>query len=106
MRQMWNRRQRFSTAAARGKLRPVSRWRNLNDAEATKLGGELLRELAEGHPLRGCAARAVARRTDCDDVAFEIDRARLCVVHLTWAKEADARWPKFEFVECLPEDED
>jgi hypothetical protein len=80
-------------------------WRNLEEREATLVGQELLRELAEGHPLSGRRARAVARRDDCDDVAFDIEGAGLCVVHLTWAKEPDARWPGFEFVQSLPDDE-
>jgi hypothetical protein len=28
-------------------------WRELDDREAAQLGAKLLRELAEGHPLRG-----------------------------------------------------
>jgi hypothetical protein len=83
----------------------MSLWRNLDEREATQLGRELLRELAEGHPLRGRPARAVARRDDCDDVAFDIDGVGLCVVHLTWAREPDAQWPRFEFVQTLPDDD-
>lgn len=83
----------------------MSGWRNLDEREASQLGRELLRELVDGHPLRGRLARAVARRDDCDDVAFDIAGGGLCVVHLTWAQEADARWPRFEFVRSLPSDE-
>jgi hypothetical protein len=80
----------------------MSLWRNLDEREATELDRELLRELGDGHPLRGRPAHAVARRDDCDDVAFDVEGAGLCVVHLTWAREADARWPRFEFVQSLP----
>jgi len=66
----------------------------------------MLRELAEDHPLRGRAAGAITRRDDCDDVAFEIDQSLLCIVHLRCAGVDDARWPGFEFVEGLPEEED
>jgi hypothetical protein len=80
-------------------------WRDLEDREADLLGRELLRELGEAHPLHGRSARAVARRDDCDDVAFDVDGSGLCVVHLTWATANDARWPKFEFVQSLPDDD-
>jgi hypothetical protein len=103
MRQMSIPARRFSRPE--GKLGRVSNWHKLDDAQAARFGQELQRELVEGHPLRGRAARAIARRFGRDDVAFEIDGA-LCVVHLTYAKETDPRWPRFAFVEQLPEDED
>jgi len=83
----------------------MSRWRNLNEGEDVQLAQQLLRELANDHPLRGRPARAIARRIDCDDVAFEIERSGLCVVHLTWAGEGGAQWPRFEFVQRLPEED-
>jgi hypothetical protein len=64
------------------------------------------RVVAEGHSLHGRPARAVARRIDDDDVAFEVERSRLCVVHLTWTGTGGARWPRFELVERLPEEDD
>lgn len=82
----------------------MSLWRKLHEREAGQLQRELLRELAEGHPLHGRGARAVARREDCDDVAFDIDGSGLCVVHLTWAHEPDIRFPRFQFVDTLPEE--
>jgi hypothetical protein len=84
----------------------VSRWQGLSEGEAARLARELLSELAEEHPLHGRAARAVARRIDCDDVAFEIDSSGLCVIHLTWAGKGDMQWPRFELVEQLPEDDE
>jgi hypothetical protein len=78
----------------------------LSEGEAAQLAQELLRELVEGHPLHGRPARAIARRIDKDDVAFEIERSGLCVVHLTWAVTGDARWPRFDLVEHLPEEGD
>lgn len=83
----------------------MSGWRNLDDREAWQLRRQLLLELAEGHPLRGRPARAVARRDDCDDVAFQIEGSGLCIVHLAWAPALDPRWPTFEFVQSLPEDD-
>jgi len=83
----------------------LSRWRPLNDPEAAQLAAELGRELVDGHPLHGREARVVARRDDCDDVAFEVEGAGLCVVHLTWTGPGDPRWPRFEIVVRLPEDD-
>jgi hypothetical protein len=56
-----------------------------------------------GHTLHGREVRAVARCEDCDDVAFEVAGAGLCIVHLTWQREADPRWPHASIVEHLPE---
>ena len=62
---------------------------------AEQLSGRLQSDLPPNHVLSGLAARAVATRMDCDDVLFEIDGAEmaLAVVHMTWRKEADPRWP-------------
>ncbi len=78
-------------------------WRDVFGSEAASLEGELARELRSDHPLFGRRARALARRTDCDDVAFEVEPGGLCVVHLTWTKESGVRWPRYEFVDRLPE---
>jgi hypothetical protein len=67
------------------------------------LEDELRREMPVGHALYGREVRAVARRDDCDDVAFEVAAAGLCVVHLTWQRETDPRWPHAMFVDALPE---
>lgn len=78
-------------------------WRDVSRSEAESLERELARELAQGHPLRGRSWRAVARRGDSDDVAFEVTPGGLCVVHLTYREETDSRWPASEFVEHLPD---
>ncbi len=80
-------------------------WRDVFGSEAASLEGELARELRSDHPLFGRRARAVARRTDCDDVAFEVESGGFCVVHLTWTKESGGRWPRYEFVDRVPEGE-
>jgi hypothetical protein len=56
------------------------------------LEAELAREAVRGHPLFGVTVRAVARRFDQDDVLFAWD-AGVAVVHLTWSRETDPRWP-------------
>lgn len=83
-----------------------SRWLAIEGRVATTLEDELRRETPVGHALHGRAVRAVARRQDCDDVAFEVAGAGLCVVHLTWQTETDARWPHVSFVDRLPEHDD
>jgi hypothetical protein len=46
------------------------------------------------------------RREDCDDVAFHVEGAGLCVVHLAWRTGTDRRRPHAAFVEALPEGDD
>ena len=68
---------------------------------------ELRRELGPGHVLAGRAARAVARRSDDDDVLFLLPDgpAPLAVVHLTWqgSQERDARWPATRLLASVEE---
>ena len=81
----------------------MSLWRSVTGAEATRLDTSS-REVAPGHALRGRTWRALARRDDRDDVAYDVTPGGLCVAHLTYAAETDPRWPAFAFVETLPED--
>ena len=59
---------------------------------------ELAAELGAGHPLKGRAMKAIAKRQDCDDVLFVStdDPKVVAVVHLTYANrpESDPRWPQ------------
>jgi hypothetical protein len=77
-------------------------WRIITDTSEKKaelLTAELSSELVPKHVLYGLTARAVAARIDRDEVLFEIDGAdmALTVVHLTWRKESDLRWPTTRF---------
>lgn len=58
---------------------------------------ELQKEIVSGHPLYSRRVRAIAQRTDCDDVLFEVDSAEhpYAVVHLSWTGEPehDPKWP-------------
>lgn len=83
----------------------MARWTQVTGEVAVALESELKRELPSGHALEGRAVRAVARRGDRDDVAYELDGHQLCVVHLTYQVETDRRWPSFMFVMSLDEDE-
>lgn len=75
--------------------------------DAVALVAELRNEVTENHPLWGIEARAIARRTDSDDVLFELgfDETKLAVVHLTWSGhlETDSRWPSTRFFASLSE---
>ena len=79
----------------------MSTWRTVSGVEAARLEEELAREVSSGHALWGRACRAVARRDDRDDVAYEAIPGGLCVVHLTYAAESDPHWPEFVFVEIV-----
>ncbi len=74
-------------------------WSSLDRLEekglAEHLSAELEREVSPGHVLYKMQARPVARRVDRDDILFEVDDQKNClaVVHLTWHRESDSRWP-------------
>lgn len=63
---------------------------------AEKLLNELKGEIPSDHSLSGLTLKAVATRCNQDDVLFEIfgNEEKLAVVHLTWRKETDPRWPR------------
>jgi hypothetical protein len=84
----------------------MSRWSPVTGADAASLERELARELPAGHVLKELKVRAIARRFDRDDVAFELDDGRRCVVHLTWNVESEPLWPHCEFISKLPEGEE
>jgi len=80
-------------------LELLTPWHLLSDRRAKILSAELASEIRPLHPLHGLSAKAVAARTDRDDVLFEVagGDAPLAVVHLTWRKETDPRWPSVKF---------
>ena len=75
---------------------------------------ELKKEVSFFHPLNWKNVRAIAHRTDCDDVLFEVlnGKSKYAVVHLTWRKESARKWPATHFykdwqdvfVNCIVED--
>src|ERR1700740_2471018 len=62
-------------------------WTVLPDDRSAALTTRLHRDLPRGHALYGMTLRAVASRTDQDDVLFELESSpmRLAVVHMTGA---------------------
>ncbi|WP_162944808.1 hypothetical protein [Flavisolibacter nicotianae] len=75
---------------------------------------ELKNEVSFFHPLYWKRVRAIANRTDRDDVLFELldEKSKYAVVHLTWRKESLRKWPTTHFykdwqevfVKCIVED--
>ena len=83
-------------------LEILTPWRILSDSSekrAELLSAELSSEVFPKRALYGLRARAVAARIDRDDVLFEIEGGEmpLAVVHLSWRKEPDPRWPATRF---------
>lgn len=78
-------------------LRILPPWRRVSDLpeQAQHFSAELLSELCPMHILFGLKTRAIANRIDRDDVLFEIvgGPAPLAMVHLSWKRELDPRWP-------------
>lgn len=66
---------------------------------AANLLSELKREIPSDHRLSSLTLRAIAIRRDQDDVLFEIlgNEEKFVVVHMTWKKEKDPRWPRTRF---------
>lgn len=63
------------------------------------LSAHFLAEVPQEHLLYGLRASAVACRRDRDDILFEVEGGEmpLAVVHMTWQKETDPRWPRTKF---------
>jgi hypothetical protein len=73
--------------------------RSGEQSRAEQLTAELKIELAPDHVLYDVPVKALATRIDRDDVLFEIEGSinRLAVVHLTWQREADPKWPTVQY---------
>jgi len=71
-------------------------WKLVCAEDARQLLSELQRELSHNHPLSGRKVEVCARRLDRDDILVLVEGLEkpLAVVHLTWCKEADPRWPR------------
>jgi hypothetical protein len=85
-------------------MKVVTPWAPV-DKQRENLVGELEREVNDRHVLWGRRMHALARRTDSDDVLFEIegDDISYAVVHLTWSgkQETDPRWPHVQLFSSL-----
>ena len=67
---------------------------------------ELQKEINSGHVLAGKKVSAIGRRTDSDDVLFQVLGASkpFAVVHLTWkGKEKSSQWPATSFYSTVEE---
>ena len=63
---------------------------------ASPCNAELARELSEGHPLFGAPVAAIAKRSDSDDVLFQLrdGTGRVAEVHLTFQHPERPPWPR------------
>jgi hypothetical protein len=60
---------------------------------------ELKNEVGFLHPLKWKKVRTIGRRTDCDEVLYEVlsGNIKYAVVHLTYSKKRKHRFPKTKF---------
>ena len=86
-----------------GNSEMLTPWQILDDTPemrglVERLSAHLQSDIPPQHLLYGVKAIPVARRVDRDDVLFHIDGGKmpLAVVHMTWRREKDPRWPKTE----------
>jgi hypothetical protein len=72
------------------------------DKNAGALAAELERELPEKHVLYKKPVKALARRTDCVDVLFQIcdSSEQFAIVHLTWSGKQELH-TKFPWAEIF-----
>jgi hypothetical protein len=82
-------------------------WAPVPSDRAAALEKALGRELCEGHALYGRQVRAIAVRSDCDDVLFELlDAPGFVVVHLTPHKSQAPdlpMWMRFDSIAAFRE---
>ena len=78
-------------------------WGPIQPDYVTRAEKELQREICAGHVLFGKPVKAIGARQDCDDVLFQLEASApmFAVVHLTYNKESDPKWPGTELFESL-----
>lgn len=71
-------------------------WYPVSDSKAIE--NQLKAELSKNHALCGTKVKALAQRQDCDDFLFCLDDGsmRVAVVHLSFSRNTDARYPRTE----------
>ena len=76
-------------------------WHPVTNPEAMEQ--QLHAELPRNHVLSKVPVAAIAQRLDQDDVLFALadGSGQVVVVHLTYSKNIDARWPGTKFYASL-----
>ena len=69
-------------------------WYSVDGHGAKAAAKELVRELHPSHALYGIKVSAIARRQDSDEWLFQLDAERLVQLHLNYAAESTAKWPR------------
>ena len=70
-------------------------WQPISSHYASNAEAELHREMCAGHVLFGRSLTAFGNRIDCDDILFYLGDTspQFAVVHLTFQRESDPKWP-------------
>ena len=78
-------------------------WSAASPEQAAQAEAELPRELCAGHILFGRPVAAIGFRQDCDDVLFFLGESTpsFAVVHLTFQRETQPRWPDTALFDSL-----
>jgi hypothetical protein len=78
-------------------------WLPASPEQASQAEAELPRELCAGHVLFGRSVTAIGVGQDCDDVLFYLGESApsFAVVHLTFQRETQPRWPDTELFDSL-----
>ncbi len=83
---------------------PGEWWLVSGTADGAELKNELVRELADGHVLRGTQVEAVAVKRHLKEVVYWLpESGQWAWVHLTYAVETDPRWPSAVIASNLAE---
>jgi hypothetical protein len=81
----------------------ASPWQAIHPEHVVGLTEELQRELPSGHVLAGIVAVPIGHRSDADDVLFRVGDPphRFAIVHLTFARETNPKWPSTEIYDTF-----
>ena len=78
-------------------------WLPISREQASQAEAELPRELCPDHILFGRSVTAIGYRQDCDDVLFYLREPTpsFAVVHLTYQRETQPKWPETALFDSL-----
>ena len=81
----------------------IEPWHAISSDRAAKMEVEIHREMCPEHLLFGRSVSAIGVRQDCDNVLFYLGESapRFAVVHLTYRRETNPKWPNTELFDTL-----
>ena len=74
-------------------------WRVLENEETAALEEEARNEICKDHPLFGVPFTALAKCEMNDEALFAMEGGYYTLIHLTYKKETDGRYPRFTLFE-------